>query len=263
MRRALAPPLDRIGAVLASAGVPPLALTGAGFAAGIGACVAVGLHAWITALVLWLANRILDGLDGPVARRRGSTDLGGFLDIVADFTVYSGFLLALAIGTPAARLACLALLCAYYVSGTAFLALSSLLERRGVGIDEAIDRTAGRYFDGRSLRFVGGLAEGTETVVVYVLICLLPQHATVIAWVFTAAVAVTAMQRVGLGVALLRRPADEPGHSPAPQPATPLASQPATPLAPQLATPPPPLGSTAASVNPDGRLDVNTQGVRG
>lgn len=214
VRRLLAPTLDRAGAVLARTGVPPLALTGAGFAAGAGACVAVGLHAWTAALVLWLANRALDGLDGPVARRRGATDLGGFLDIVADFTIYSGFLVALAVAVPAARIACLALLCAYYVSGTAFLALSSLLERRGVGIDDAINRTAGRYVDGRSLRFVGGLAEGTETVLVYVLICLLPQHATVIAWAFTAAVAVTALQRVALGVAVLRRPATTPNPQP-------------------------------------------------
>lgn len=205
VRRALAPTLDRAGAVLADAGVPPLVLTGAGFAAGAGACVAVGLHAWTAALVLWLANRMLDGLDGPVARRHGATDLGGFLDIVADFAVYAGFVVALAVAVPDARIACLALLCAYYVSGTAFLALSSLLERRGVGMDEAIDRTAGRYFDGRSLRFVGGLAEGTETVVVYVLFTVLPQHAAVIAWTFTAAVAVTASQRVALGIALLRR----------------------------------------------------------
>ncbi len=93
-------------------------------------------------------------------------------------------------------MACLALLAAYYVSGTAFLALSSLLERRG--------DTGG---DGRSLRFVGGLAEGTETVIVYVLFCLFPDQAAVIAWIFTAAVAVTAAQRIWTGVDVLRRPA--------------------------------------------------------
>jgi phosphatidylglycerophosphate synthase len=214
VRRALAPTLDRAGAALADAGVPPLALTGAGFAAGAGACVAVGTHAWTVALVLWLANRALDGLDGPVARRRGATELGGFLDIVADFAVYAGFVVAVAVALPDARVACVALLCAYYVSGTAFLALSSLLERRGVGIDEVIDRTVGRYYDGRSLRFVGGLAEGTETVVVYVLFCLLPHHATVLAWAFTAAVAITAAQRITLGSVLLRQRHGDPNPAP-------------------------------------------------
>jgi phosphatidylglycerophosphate synthase len=202
VRRALAPPLDRVGAALADAGLPPLALTAAGFVAGLAACGTVVAHAWVLALVLWLTNRLLDGLDGPVARRRGATDLGGFLDIVADFTVYAGFVVAVAVALPAARVAALALLMAYYVSGTAFLALSSLLERRGLPAGESIDGAVDR----RSLRFVGGLAEGTETVLVYVLFCLFPQHAAVIAWLFTAAVAVTAVQRVALGVHLLRGP---------------------------------------------------------
>lgn len=200
VRRALAPTLDRVGSVLSDAGVPPLVLTGTGLFAGLGACAAVTQHAWTTALVLWLVNRLFDGLDGPTARRRGPTDLGAFLDIVADFTVYAAFVVAVAIAVPGARVACLALLTAYYLSGTAFLALSSLLERRGCP-----DVTADR----RSLRFVGGLAEGTETVVVYVLFCLLPHHAALIAWLFTAAVAVTVVQRVALGVHLLGRPAPD------------------------------------------------------
>lgn len=194
LRRALAPTLDAASGRLAVAGVPPLALTGAGWLAGAGACVSAGLGLWPAALVLWLANRVLDGLDGSLARQHGATELGGFLDIVADFTIYAGFLVGVAIDRPQARLACLALLSAYYVSGTAFLALSSLLERRGSS-----------FADGRSLRFVGGLAEGAETVIVYVLFCLLPGHAELIAWLFTAAVAITAGQRVVLGVALLRQ----------------------------------------------------------
>jgi hypothetical protein len=82
------------------------------------------------------------------------------------------------------------------VSGTALLALSSLAERRSLaGGDE------------RSLRLGGGLAEGTETVVVYVLFCLLPGQAAGIAWGFAAAVGVTAVQRVVTGLRLLNAPA--------------------------------------------------------
>ncbi len=205
VRRLLAPTLDAIGGRLAAAGVRPLAVTGVGWVGGVGACVAVGFGHWTLALVLWLVNRLLDGLDGPIARRRGATDLGGFLDIVADFSIYAGFVLGIAIAVPDARVAALALLAAYYVSGTAFLALSSLVERRrsdpGGG-----DRRGGEIGDERSLRFVGGLAEGTETVVVYVLFCLFPGHAALIAWVFTAAVAITAAQRIGHGVQILRQP---------------------------------------------------------
>jgi phosphatidylglycerophosphate synthase len=192
----LGPALDTAGYRLAAAGVPPAALTGAGWAAGAGACAATALRAWPVALGLWLANRLADGLDGPTARASGSpTEAGGFLDIVADFSVYAGVILGLAIALPGARLACVALLTAYYISGTAFLALSSLAERRRQ-----------RLGDERSLRFAGGLAEGTETIAVYVLLFLLPQHAVGIVWAFTAAVAITAGQRVVLGMRLLREP---------------------------------------------------------
>lgn len=196
-RRVLSPGLDAVGRRLADLGVPALALTAAGWVAGVAACLAVVAHAWLWALAWWLLNRLLDGLDGPVARRHGPSDLGGFLDIVADFSIYSGFVVAVGIAEPGARVACLALLMAYYLSGTAFLALSSLLERRGTNLAA----------DGRSLRFVGGVAEGTETVVVYVLLCLLPGRATLIVWLFTAAVIITAAQRIVLGVHVLRRPA--------------------------------------------------------
>lgn len=193
-RKLLAPPLEATGKRLAAAGVRPLVLTGAGWLMGVAACVSVAEGAWTAGLALWLGNRILDGLDGPVARASGCTDSGGFLDIVADFSIYGGFVVALAVAIPAARMAALALFLAYYVSGTAFLALSSLLERR---------RAAG-LADGRSLRFVGGLAEGGETIVAYSLICLVPSLATQLTWAFAALVAVTALQRVLIGVSLLR-----------------------------------------------------------
>lgn len=195
LRGAVAPHLDAVGRGLRHLGVRPGWITAAGWVAGVGACVAAGSGRWALALGLWLANRVLDGLDGPVARADTPSDRGGFLDIVADFSIYGGFVLGVAVALPSARLACTALLLAYYTSGTAFLALSSLLQRHG---------NAGG--DGRSLRFVGGLAEGAETIVVYIGFCLFPADAAIIAWVFTAAVAVTAVQRVWIGAHVLSRP---------------------------------------------------------
>lgn len=194
-RRLLAPAVEATARRLHRAGASPTAITAIGFAAGVAACVAAALAVWPLALVLWLANRALDGLDGPLARLRGASDRGGFVDIAADFTVYGAFVLGVAIAEPDARLACVALLLAYYVSGTAFLAWSSLAERRAL--------TTG---DERSLRFVGGLAEGTETIVVYVLFCLLPGSAETIAWTFTVVVAITALQRVIFAVRSLAEP---------------------------------------------------------
>lgn len=193
IRSLIAPPLDRAGRGLASKGVRPGAVTALAFSVGVGACVAAALDLWMVALVLWLANRALDGLDGPVARATAPTDRGGYLDVVGDFTVYGGFVVAVAIALPDARLACAVLLLTFYVSGTALLALSSLLERHRLNDG-----------DGRSLRLTGGLAEGFETIVAFVLFCAFPSSAEPIAWGFATLVGVTALQRVATGARLLR-----------------------------------------------------------
>jgi len=165
-----------------------------GLLAGAGACVAAATASWDAALVLWLGKRLLDGLDGSLARRRGATELGGLLDFVADFVVYSGFVVGVAIADPAARLACVVLLATYLVNNVALLSFSSMIERLGLS-----------FGDERSLRLTTGLAEGTETIVVYTLFCLLPGASEAIAWAFAGLVALTAVQRVAHAVRTLPR----------------------------------------------------------
>src|SRR3712207_3174274 len=97
MRRLLDPPLDRMGSGLAARGVSADALTFAGLFCGLAAALAVAFGAFGPALVALGLNRLLDGLDGAVARAKGRTDRGGFLDIVCDFTVYGAIPLAFAI----------------------------------------------------------------------------------------------------------------------------------------------------------------------
>jgi len=194
IRARLAPRLDRAAARLAPTGISPAALTAVGLLAGVGACVAAATASWDAALVLWLGNRLLDGLDGSLARRRGATELGGLLDFVADFVVYSGFVVVVAIADPGARLACVVLLATYLVNNVALLSFSSMIERLGLS-----------FGDERSLRLTTGLAEGTETIVVYTLFCLLPGASEAIAWAFAGLVALTAVQRVAHAVQTLPR----------------------------------------------------------
>ncbi|MCK5273955.1 MAG: CDP-alcohol phosphatidyltransferase family protein, partial [Alphaproteobacteria bacterium] len=85
------PPLNRAGRMLADAGVSANAVTLSGFAVGLVAIPAIGTGHYLVGLALLLANRLSDGLDGAVARVRGPTDLGGYLDIVCDFILYSGW----------------------------------------------------------------------------------------------------------------------------------------------------------------------------
>ena len=179
------PALDGVGRWLFRRGVKAAWVTANGWLLGIGACVAVGFRLWPVALVAWLMNRLMDGVDGAVARQEGATDRGGFLDLMADFSIYSGFVVALALAIPADRMASLVLLFTYYLSGAALLAATGLLDRAGYARS-----------DERSIHFQGGLAEGVETTVAYVLIVVMPARATLIEWIFATMVFITALQRV-------------------------------------------------------------------
>lgn len=191
-RALYAPAIGRVAAGAAGAGISAGTVTATGLAVGLGACVAAALGAWGVALVLWLANRTLDGLDGALARRTRVSDLGGMLDFLADFVVYAGFVVAVAIALPDARLASTALLAAYLLNNVALLSFASLIEKRGLPLG-----------DERSLRFTAGLTEGTETVLAYAAICLLPDHAATIAWIFAAMVMITVGQRIALATRTL------------------------------------------------------------
>lgn len=185
VRARLAPALSAVAARLDRLGVRAGQLTAVGLAVGLGACIAAGLALWPLAVVLWLANRTLDGLDGPLARLQGPSDLGGLLDFSADFVVYGGFVVGVAIAEPDARLAICVLLAVYLLNNVVLLSLSALGEKRALALG-----------DERGLALPTGLAEGTETIAVYVLICLAPGHATAIAYGFAALVALTVIQRL-------------------------------------------------------------------
>src|SRR5690606_32957571 len=103
------------------------AVTLAGFAAGLCSAAAVVLRLDLLTAVLFLAGRLADGLDGAIARARGRTDRGGFLDIVCDFAFYGAFPLAFALREPQANaLAAAVLLFSFYANGATFLAYAAV-----------------------------------------------------------------------------------------------------------------------------------------
>ncbi len=94
----LKPLLNAVAGALDRPGISPDGLTLLGFAIGVLALPFLALGWYSAALVAILFNRLLDGLDGALARRRGLSDAGGFLDIALDFLFYAlvpfGFILA-------------------------------------------------------------------------------------------------------------------------------------------------------------------------
>ena len=196
LRRVIDPPLERLCGPLAAAGVSANALTLAGFAIGLGAIAAIALQAYLLGLGLLLLNRLFDGLDGALARRQGLSDLGGFLDIVLDFIVYSGVPFAFALADPASNgLPAAFLIFSFVGTGTSFLAFAIMAAKRGLSTE-----LRGR----KSLYYLGGLTEGTETIAAFVLACLLPGWFPQIAYVFGTLCWLTTATRTAVAWQTLR-----------------------------------------------------------
>ena len=196
LRRLIDPPLDRLGAPLTRCGLSANLTTGMGFAIGLVAIAAIAGRAYGLGLGLLLLNRLLDGLDGALARRRGITDLGGFLDILADFIVYAGVPLAFALADPGANaLPAAFLIFSFIGTATSFLAFAVMAAKRGI-----TSELRGR----KSLYYLGGLTEGSETIVAFVLACLWPGWFAPIAWVFGTLCWLTTATRVVVAWQTLR-----------------------------------------------------------
>lgn len=188
MRRHIDPPMDRIGRLAARSGLRANHVTLAGVGLGAAATIAIALEAYWVGLALFLTNRLLDGLDGAVARHSKLTDFGGYLDIVGDFIIYSAFIFGFALAQPEENAVPAAFLILSFVgTGSSFLAYAIFAEKRKITTD-----IRGK----KSLYYLGGLTEGSETIAVFVLMCLLPEHFAVIAWIFGGFCWITTVTRV-------------------------------------------------------------------
>jgi phosphatidylglycerophosphate synthase len=187
LRPLIDPPLDGVGRRLAAAGLSANATTLAGFAVGLAALplLAAGAYGWALAAIL--ANRLADGLDGAIARAQGPSDLGGYLDIVCDFLFYAAVVFGFVLAAPANRLPGAFLLFAFIGTGSSFLAFAVFAARRGLE-----SRAQGL----KSLYYLGGLTEGTETIALFVVLCLFPDSFGWLAWLFGAACWMTTLTRV-------------------------------------------------------------------
>ena len=167
------------------------AITGLGFAIGVGAAVAIAQRRYELGLALLLASRLCDGLDGALARLTRPTDRGAFLDIVLDFLFYASIPLAFAISDPArARLPAAVLLAAFIGTGSSFLAYAVLAERRGLRSDS---------YPRKGIFYLGGLTEASETLICFALMCLLPALFALWAYGFAALCAMTIATRLWAG----------------------------------------------------------------
>lgn len=192
LRPLIDPPLNAIGRSLARAGVTANALTFTGLALGLAGAGAIALDHLGWGLALIIANRAADGLDGAVARARGPSDLGGYFDIVADFAFYVSIPLAFGLRVPADTLPALVLVASFVLTGVSFLAFAVIAAKRGANTE-----AHGR----KSFFYSTGLAEGAETIVVFIAMCLVPDWFGVIAYAYAGLCVLTVFQRSAMAAA--------------------------------------------------------------
>jgi phosphatidylglycerophosphate synthase len=189
-RRIIDPPLDRIGRVLARHGATADAITMLGLVMGLAAALAIILRLDLLAFILFATNRLLDGLDGAVARASRRSDRGGFLDIVLDFAVYGAVPFAFALREPGAfALPAAVLLLSFYVNGASFLAFAAVAAKRG------LDSQARGI---KSIYFSAGFMEGTETILFFLAMILVPPWFPILAYAFAGLTFMSALARITL-----------------------------------------------------------------
>jgi len=185
------PPLKRQARFLQKKGFTADQVTVFGFLIGVLAVILVAIGQPLLGLIALLLNRLADGLDGELARLLAPSDAGGFLDITLDFIFYAMFPLGFALMNPSENALPAAVLIASFVgTGASFLAFSSQAEKR------QLERPQFAY---KRLYYLDGLAEGTETIACFALMCLFPQSFAIIAWLFAIICVVTAINRVVFG----------------------------------------------------------------
>lgn len=181
---------DHVGAPLARhmRQVPPMVISILALVIGLLATYMAFKEQYLFALALWILNRVLDGLDGLIARLHDrQSDFGGYVDILTDFIVYASLPIGLVAGSPSSEryLTLTFMLASFYVNTASWMYLSAILEKR---VAHALDTQT-------TVVMPVGLIGGFETILAYCIFLLFPTHITTLFSVFAALVFITTLQR--------------------------------------------------------------------
>ena len=202
LRTMIDPTLNSIADRLVARKITANQITLFGFGLGCAAFVLIANTYFWSGLALLLLSRLCDGLDGAVAKKTKPTDFGGYLDIVLDFAFYGMIPVGFAIADPAQNAVPAAILVlSFYVNGASFLAFATICEKRGLTTEARGKKT---------FYFTTGLAEASETLLVFVLFALFHQWFAVIAYIFAAICFYTAFARIMQAKALFDEESDHP-----------------------------------------------------
>ena len=195
LRRLIDAPLRRVARWLAGSGISANALTLVGAAVGVAAAFAIIQQQFGAGLALILLNRILDGVDGAVARINGPTEFGGYLDTLADFLFYVSMPVAFSLTDYGNLFPALLLVASFTLTAVSFLGFAAIAARSGQN-----DGAHGP----KAFIYSTGLMEGGETIAFFILFCLFPTYFPELALLFASLCVVTVAQRIMLAAKTFR-----------------------------------------------------------
>lgn len=145
---------------------------------------------YLVALIFWILNRLTDGLDGTIARVMDrQTDLGGYLDIMADFIIYSIIPLSMVMsrGLIISELVQLAImLSVFYINAASWMYLAGILEKRQTVNKDVMT----------SINMPLGVVEGFETIIFYTLFYLFPDSLDILFLIMSVLTLAGVFQRI-------------------------------------------------------------------
>lgn len=183
--RVLYPVAKSLGSIFS-----PNMMTGLSLLLGLLSVLLIFQGSFLGAFFLWVLNRITDGLDGTIARiTNKQSDLGGYLDIMADFLLYSLIPISFVLyrGMILAELVLLVMMLAvFYLNAASWMYLAGILEKRKAVSKDSLT----------SINMPLGLVEGFETIIIYSLFYLLPNNLELLFLIMSILTLVGVFQRI-------------------------------------------------------------------
>ena len=167
--------------------INPNTITFIGFFFGLCCFYSIANEMFIYAFIFLCLNRLCDGLDGAMARLVGETDLGAFYDIVLDFLFYSLFPLSFIILDLNNAYSICFLLFSFVATQTSFLASAWIIEKNKLSISDG---------QKKSFFYAGGITEGFETILCFIMMLLFYEYIIYIAYIFGTLCWITFITRV-------------------------------------------------------------------
>lgn len=180
LRNPVQPLFDKIAKQFVRLGVTANQVTVLAFVVGIAASISIGFkYMYLAVVLLWLSGT-LDVVDGSIARMTGkSSPKGAYMDLIFDRMVEAFVVLGLYAAYPEHAWMYLIFFVAVLFNFTTFIVAGALFPNTGK----------------KSMHYDIGIAERTETFIVFTLLLFLPQYIYYILLMFNVVILMTGVLR--------------------------------------------------------------------